>query len=162
MKPIVFSALPDKFEETYTTVLEALVLYAQINNIILNPTSISIDFEQAAFNAFKKIFPNANILFCHFHFAKNIMKRLKKLRLNDELKKDNVKREIANVLSLPLLPPNKITAAFFDTVEVLESINRNFKPFLNYVEKTYVINANFDSLNWNHYPTLSNRPRTNN
>ncbi|CAF1279589.1 unnamed protein product [Adineta steineri] len=146
MKLIVFSALPDKYEETYSTVLEALVLYAQTNNVILNPTSILIDFEQAAFNAFKKIFPHANILFCHFHFAKNIMKRLKKLPLyniglNDELKKNNTKREIANILSLPLLPPNKITAAFFDTVEVLESINRNFKPFLNYVEKTYIINA---------------------
>ncbi|CAF4099861.1 unnamed protein product [Adineta steineri] len=154
MKPIVFSALPDKFEETYSTVLEALVLYAQTNNVILNPTSILIDFEQAAFNAFKKLFPNANILFCHFHFAKNIMKRLKKLQLyniglNDELKKDNVKREIANILSLPLLPPNKITAAFFDTVEVLESINRNFKPFLNYVEKTYIINANIENNNKN-------------
>ncbi|CAF1513200.1 unnamed protein product [Rotaria sordida] len=158
MKPIVFAALPDKYEQTYLTLLQALVVYAQTNDLILSPTSILIDFELAAFNAFRRMFPNANILFCHFHFAKNIMKYLKQL----QLKKETVKREIANILSLPLLPTNKIISAFYDSKDVLQSMNLNFQKFLNYIEKTYIINAQFNSLNWNHYVTLSNRPRTNN
>jgi hypothetical protein len=80
MKPVVFAALPDKCEVTYVTIIQSLVEYAQTNNLVLNPTSILIDFELSAFNAFKKFFPDTNILFCHFHFAKNIMKHLKKLR----------------------------------------------------------------------------------
>jgi hypothetical protein len=80
MKPIVFTALPNKNETTYLTLLQSLICYAQSNNIILSPTSILIDFETSAFNAFKQVFPNANILFCHFHFAKNIIKHLRKLR----------------------------------------------------------------------------------
>ena len=80
MKPIVFAALPDKYETTYSILLQALIEYAKTNNFILSPTSILIDFELSAFNAFKSFFPNANILFCHFHFAKNIIKNLKKLR----------------------------------------------------------------------------------
>ena len=80
MKPIVFAALSDKHEESYLTLLQSLMVYAQTNNIVLAPTSILIDFELAAFNTFKKIFPNANILFCHFHFTKSIIKNLKKLR----------------------------------------------------------------------------------
>ncbi|CAF1427893.1 unnamed protein product [Rotaria sordida] len=158
MKPIVFAALPDKYEQTYLTLLQALVVYAQTNDLILSPTSILIDFELAAFNAFRRMFPNANILFCHFHFAKNIMKYLKQL----QLKKETVKREIANILSLPLLPTNKIISAFYDSKDVLQSMNLNFQKFLNYIEKTYIINAQFNSSNWNHYVTLSNRPRTNN
>ena len=80
MKPIVFAALPDKSEDTYLTLLQSLIIYAQKNNIILSPTSVLIDFELSAYNAFKKTFPKANILFCHFHFAKNIMKHVKDLR----------------------------------------------------------------------------------
>ncbi|CAF4555500.1 unnamed protein product [Rotaria sp. Silwood2] len=82
--------------------------------------------------------------------------------LSEELKKETVKREIANILSLPLLPPNKIIAAFDDSADILQSINANFEKFLNYIEKTYLINAQFNSLNWNHYTNLSDRPRTNN
>jgi len=82
--------------------------------------------------------------------------------LAEELKKEIVKSEIANILSLPLLPPNKIIAAFQDSADTLVSINSTFMIFRNYVEKTYIINAKFNSLNWNHYATLSNRPRTNN
>ncbi|CAF3448019.1 unnamed protein product [Rotaria sp. Silwood2] len=162
MKPIVFAALSYKKVETYSTLLQSLVMYAQTNNIVLSPTSILIDFELAAFNSFKKFFPNANILFCHFHFTKSIMKNSKQLHLSDEIKKQAVKREIANILSLPLLPPNKIEAAFHDSVDVLQAINPNFGPLLNYIEKTYIVNAKFKISNWNHYHTLCNRPRTNN
>ncbi|CAF4153599.1 unnamed protein product, partial [Rotaria sordida] len=34
MKPIVFAALPDKYEQTYLTLLQALVVYAQTNDRI--------------------------------------------------------------------------------------------------------------------------------
>ncbi|CAF4952033.1 unnamed protein product [Rotaria sp. Silwood1] len=80
MKPIIFSALPNKYEKTYSALLKSLISYAKTNNLILSPTSILIDFELSSFNAFTKAFPNTNILFCHFHFAKNIMKNVKKLR----------------------------------------------------------------------------------
>ena len=80
MKPIVFAALPDKGESTCSSLLQKLVEYGQSNGLTLSPTSILIDFELSAFNAFKTFSPNANILFCHFHFAKNIIKHLKKLR----------------------------------------------------------------------------------
>ena len=40
MKPVVFAALSDKHEETYLTLLQSLMVYAQTNNIVLAPTSI--------------------------------------------------------------------------------------------------------------------------
>lgn len=80
MKPLVFGALENKYEHTYTLFLQSLVKYAGENNVILAPKSILIDFELSSYNAFKTIFPEAKILFCHFHFAKNIMKHIKKLR----------------------------------------------------------------------------------
>ncbi|CAM4815341.1 unnamed protein product, partial [Rotaria magnacalcarata] len=86
---------------------------------------------------------------------------LKELDLSDELKQETVKREIANILSLPLLQINKIIQVFYDSRDTLLSINQNFETFTNYVEKAYIINPKFSSLNWNHYTNLSSRPRTN-
>ena len=85
MKPVVYAASPNKLESTYMIFLQSLIEYARIKDLILDPSSILIDFELSAFNAFKRFPPNANILFCHFHFAKNIMKRLKKAREFDSL-----------------------------------------------------------------------------
>lgn len=84
------------------------------------------------------------------------------LGLSEELKKEIIKREVANILSLPLLPPNQILAAFTESYDVFLSINSDFLPFLNYVKKTYIMNAKFHLSNWNHYSTLTDRPRTNN
>ncbi len=52
-----------------------------------------------------------------------------------------MKREVANILSLPLLPPNKITTAFQESVHIFLSISSNLQSFLNYIKKTYIINA---------------------
>ncbi|CAF2576298.1 unnamed protein product [Rotaria sp. Silwood2] len=116
---------------------------------------------------FTKNLYNETMLFCDqkqpscvLAFAS--LTALKQLDLSDEIKKQAVKREIANILSLPLLPPNKIEAAFHDSVDVLQAINPNFGPLLNYIEKTYIVNAKFKISNWNHYHTLCNLPRTNN
>ena len=80
MKPIVFAALPDKGESTYSSLLKKLAEYGQSNGLTLLPTSILIDFELSAFNTFETFSPNANILFWPFHFAKTIITHLKKLR----------------------------------------------------------------------------------
>ena len=82
--------------------------------------------------------------------------------LSEELKKEVIKREVANILSLPLLPPNEILTAFKESYDIFVSINSDFLPFVNYVKKTYIINAKFHLSNWNHYSTLTDRPRTNN
>ena len=79
MKPVLFAALEDKSEVTYLRLLQPLVQYAECIGFALSPSSILIDFEMSAFNSFRIIFPKAKILFCHFHFTKNIMKHLKKL-----------------------------------------------------------------------------------
>jgi hypothetical protein len=78
------------------------------------------------------------------------------------LKKECIKCEIGNIIALPLLPSNKIAAAFEDSADVLLSIHSGFEKFVRYVERTYIFNGKFNLLNWNHYATLSERPRTNN
>ncbi|CAF2073333.1 unnamed protein product [Rotaria magnacalcarata] len=118
-------------------------------------------------NVFIKNLYNENMLFCDKKRPSRILgfasiTAIKQLDLPDELQKESVKRQLANILSLPLLPINKIIAAFHDAADSLVIINRNFQTFVDYVEKTYITSPKFNPVNWNHYNTLSNRPRTNN
>ena len=51
MKPIIYSCCEDKSEEGYPVLLESLRTYTAKKNIVLNPSTILIDFEQAMVNA---------------------------------------------------------------------------------------------------------------
>ena len=79
-----------------------------------------------------------------------------------ELENEDINQEIANILALPLIPPEQIIATFEYSSAILQSYNTDFEPFINYIKKTYIINPRFNSINWNHYSSLCNRPRTNN
>ncbi|CAF1380158.1 unnamed protein product [Adineta ricciae] len=107
------------------------------------------------------------MLFCDQRIPTRILafcslSALKELDLVEDLKKEDIKRQVANILSLPLLPPNEINRAFKESYDMLLSVNVDFLPFFKYVKKTYIVNARFNSSNWNHYSTLTDRPRTNN
>lgn len=92
--------------------------------------------------------------------------RFKRLRLdidiNQDFKLPTVKRQLANIISLALIPPNKIEHLFARSARTLLRINNKFALFVSYMEKTYIINSKYNQLNWNHYATLTDRPRTNN
>jgi len=57
--------LPDKKENTYTTMFHNLKLIKPD----LSPTSILIDFEKAVINSIKTEFPQKKIQGCFFHLS---------------------------------------------------------------------------------------------
>ncbi|CAF1540199.1 unnamed protein product [Adineta ricciae] len=162
MKPVVYAALPNKNFDTYDSLLVELIIYAQNNQITLAPQSILIDFEMAAYKAFLKNFPMANIKGCQFHFGQNIWRQIKKKGLIPYSKGDEARRQIANILSLPLLPPQKIQIAFCDIIEELSGVNARFLKLTDYILRTYIDNAIFPSSFWNVFDLIGIRPRTNN
>src|SRR6218665_1018683 len=66
--PVLYALLPNKEGETYHQIFHAISeLWPN-----LNPTSVSIDFEQAVIRAVRATFPNSSIHGCLFHLTKNI------------------------------------------------------------------------------------------
>ncbi len=57
--PKLYTLLPGKKAPTYISIFNSILNLCYTNNICLNPKFIKIDFEQAAINAIKLIFPNA-------------------------------------------------------------------------------------------------------
>ena len=162
MKPVVYAALPNKTFDTYDSLLNELILYAQCNQITLAPKSILIDFEIAAYKAFSKNFPMPRIKGCQFHFGQNIWRQIKKKGLISHSKSDEARRQIANILSLPLLPPQEIDTAFCCIVEEISEVNPRFLKLTDYILRTYISNAIFPPSFWNVFDLIGIRPKTNN
>ncbi|CAF0957503.1 unnamed protein product [Didymodactylos carnosus] len=98
---------------------------------------------------------------CYFHFTKNIWKRIKKLGLVRDCKKEEIRREIANIMSSALLPTNELNNSMELIIDTLSNTDDKYIKLTDYVITTY-ISGKFDIQFWNLYDTIGVRPRTNN
>ena len=67
--PLVFALMKDKTEETYNELFNVLLVEAQQLVVILFPIYTSTDYETAAINAIRHIFPNCQTAGCLFHWG---------------------------------------------------------------------------------------------
>lgn len=68
--PVLYALMPNKQEATYKTILQKVKdLHPPVN-----PSRVVVDFELAAINALKSVFPAAEVSGCFFHLSQNIFK----------------------------------------------------------------------------------------
>ncbi|KAG0435823.1 hypothetical protein DMUE_4516 [Dictyocoela muelleri] len=79
--PLLYCFLGGKTERLYTKMFETRKIRLLDENVIFNPNVIQIDFEQATFNAIKRVSPNADVKGCYFHFKQAIWRMVQKLEL---------------------------------------------------------------------------------
>ncbi|CAF1412494.1 unnamed protein product, partial [Rotaria sordida] len=116
----------------------------------------------AAYNAFSKNFPTSKIKGCQFHFGQNIWRQIKKKGLVTHSKGAEAHRQIANILMLPLLPPQEINKAFCDIIEEISNVHQNFLKLTDYILHTYIEGALFPPSFWNLFDLIGIRPKTSN
>ncbi|CAF4835054.1 unnamed protein product, partial [Rotaria sp. Silwood1] len=119
-------------------------------------------FEQGMINAINDIFPHALVKGCHFHYAQNIWKKVKKSNLVTLSKEENICRQIANIVALPLIPPNEVYNSTEKIIDELCDYDSKLYKLTDYVLKNYIDDARFSLHMWNHFDTIGERPRTNN
>jgi len=73
--PSVFVLLPDKKEDTYRRMFDALKSLKPN----LNPKTIMIDYEKTSINAIKTEFPNTKVNGCFFHLSQCIWRHVQDL-----------------------------------------------------------------------------------
>lgn len=74
-----------------------------------SPDQNNVDFELAAINASKEVFPNATIQGCFFHLAQSIVRNLGTNNLKPRYETDaKFGTEIRQMLGLAFLPPDKV------------------------------------------------------
>jgi hypothetical protein len=132
--PSVFILMPNRRENTYERVFEA------IKNLepSLNPDSIMTDFEKAAINAFTSSFPSSNQRGCFFHFTQCIWRKIQTPECSEIRKKyiddPDFALQIKMLAALAFIPPNDVIRIFDDLVEsqFFDSNQQLLKPLIDY------------------------------
>lgn len=109
--PLLYILLPDKRQATYEKVFS--ILRDQFSVVIEN---FKCDYEIAAINGLRAIFPDVKITGCFYHFSNAVWKKSKKL--NFEKVTAPINDEDVNITllytRLALLPPNLIPEGYFN------------------------------------------------
>jgi len=103
------------------------------------PTQVIADFEEAPAAALRNAYGDQLIVSgCWFHYAQALIKRLRKLGLNDAYRNDEETQTIFRcLLSLPLLPVGDIAPGFQELKSLVTSqspTSATITQLLRYVE----------------------------
>lgn len=135
--PLCFALLPNKRQETYTAMFNAL----KQKNGRLNPVTIMTDFEQAAMNAFKEVFPQTSMSGCFFHFGQCLWRKMHQFQdLQQDYKNDSeFALKIKMLTALAFIPPEDVIKSFeLLTIDAFYSSSPNMISFIDYFEDTWI------------------------
>lgn len=112
--PAAFALLPDRKESTYRS------LFQLIRQCVpqFSPKKIHIDYEKAAINAIKEMFPETTIKGCNFHFNQALWRKVQELGLAT-LYRDNedIRNHIRMCAALAYLPEETLPDAWLIIME---------------------------------------------
>lgn len=130
--PLVYALLPDKREDSYRRLLEALLDF----NVNLRPETCMLDLEKAAENAFAACFPGITINFCLFHVGQCLWRKIQEFHLGTLYVSDEeIRKQCKWLISLAFVPPVDVIASF---VECKTSVRQELLPLYDYWESTYI------------------------
>ena len=133
--PLIYVLMSDKSERSYVCLFSML----QSRLPYMKPKQFTLDYEVAASNALKKVYPGIEIKGCYFHFTHNVWKQAKKFKLT---KSKTSKRIIALSGILPLLPPNLVDEGWQYIIHDVPDLT-NIGKFKQYFQKQWLENTNF-------------------
>ncbi|XP_034316249.2 uncharacterized protein [Magallana gigas] len=157
--PLVFGLLPGKSEGIYQRFFRLLMNYCGEINVVFQPQIVMCDFEVAVRNVLQRVFPEATVKGCFFHFTQCIWKKTQSLGLATMYRNnDGVQKLVRRAASLPLVPINPVGDVWFNTLEDTEEVNVDITRFADYVTEQWIEGT--DVQFWNHFDNTG--PRTNN
>ena len=90
------------------------------------------------------------------------MEKISKYGLVKLSKQENIRRRIANIISLPMVPKDEINHCMERIIDELCNVDSKFDKLTNYILNNYIEDARFPFHIWNHFDSIGERPRTNN
>ena len=126
----------------------------------LATTTIFMDFETAAKNAARTVFPGITVKGCFFHCPQAIWRKTQHTDLQVTYRNnEDIRQLVRRATSLPLVPMDLIEDVWFNALNDLEDIDTpaNTTTFTDYVTIQWI---DGDWQVWNHFNT--DRPRTTN
>ena len=136
--PLVFALLPNKIEQTYARLFLLKGDLLQ-NNLFLTPQLVLMDFETAARNALKAVFPQLILKACFFHLTQCIWRKSQACGLAGQYRQDgNIKTLVRRSAVLPLVPVNEVEDMWFHALENNDNDTPEVTRFADYVTDQWV------------------------
>ena len=139
-----------------------------------NSEVILADFENAAQNAFRLAYPNANIKGCLFHLSQSVLRKVGHLGLKVQFESNpDFNMAVKSLSALSFFPENDVLERFLDLVDSFPDLDR-VEELIAYFEVTYVQGrdrghgrgrgpSRYPPQVWNHFEDPANNvPRTTN
>ena len=161
--PLVFCLLPYKSGDCYRKMFSLLKECCAKCNVIMNFTTIHVDFEETMHTVVKEVFPGVIIKGCRFHLGQAWWRKIQNLGLAKEYKKrgSEVSKWLHHFFGLAFLEPDEVADCFAENLIQDMPSDMKVEAFADYVLSTYVDdNALFPTSVWTETP--SNVRRTNN
>lgn len=128
--PCIYALLPNKQQQTYERLFNCIK--QNIHNF--QPVLMKIDFETAAINALKTVYPTVTVSGCYFHYAQALYKRADELEITTT--RDGF-RHVAKCVALAHLPPLKIHEGWL-VVKAAAPEGKNIEAFNIYMSKQWI------------------------
>ncbi|XP_026282208.2 uncharacterized protein LOC113209080 isoform X3 [Frankliniella occidentalis] len=135
--PLCVCLMESKSEHTYTILLQAI----KELNPGFKPDKIHTDFEFAEYNSFKKIFVDAIVEGCLYHYSNNLSAQANKLGLARFIAaNETIDSLVRSCLAIPLVPTPRIPEALAAVMTRAseENFYRVLDPFFKYVYEEYI------------------------
>ncbi|KAI6192271.1 hypothetical protein M3Y97_00319100 [Aphelenchoides bicaudatus] len=131
-RPVVYALMSSRTKNQY------IRLFTQLRDAGCIPTSITIDFEQAALCAAQHVFPDISIRGCFFHFSQCLWRKIQHFGLaraygTDEEFSDSM----CMFAALAFLPKDKIISTF-ELIQDKVTFDHDVEDFMDYFEKTFI------------------------
>ena len=166
--PLAWALLPNKSRKTYVEIFKAIRDAAvQKFGVVQQPRTFLTDFEAAAVDAIREVFPGDRVKGCTFHFRQALMRHVGELGLKTVYSSPSgdpqVQSWIRCIMGLTLLPEVFMQLAWqmlkHPPVVGDEAIRAKLIAFSAYFERTWLVGSFPPSL-WSHYDNAG--PRTTN
>ncbi|XP_034245775.1 uncharacterized protein LOC117647909, partial [Thrips palmi] len=135
--PVVSALMTRKTKEAYK------MLFKSVKELCpgIRMPHIMSDFEKGLCGALREEFPETTLTGCLFHVDQAMCKKSAKLGLRPLLQENQAAGEVVRMcMALPFLPHDKIDNGFKEVKEhsELQEFHEEVKPFLEYVDKTWI------------------------
>ena len=164
--PCIYALLSNKRQSLYQELFQLLGEFMGRGN---SPTTITMDFELAAINAARSVFPDALLHGCYFHFRQSLYRKIQTLGLQQKYASDlEFSHNMKKYASLAFVPPDDVQEAFASLKSSMQvEVDEKLGNYSSYVEKTYIGTQTkkpmFNKEFWNVQHAVTNGlPKTNN
>ena len=112
----------------------------KIKSLVDSPrvSEFMVDFEAAMWSSLRKVFPDAKVIGCSFHWSQAVWRKIQSLGLAASYyQREGTHMFLRKVFALPLLPAAHIQPAY-DDLHVRAKATALILPLMDYIQSTWV------------------------